>query len=124
MKLDKLNLDGKKSSIEVLDKIFSAKINHKLVSSVLYKTNANYKGRHAKTKQQNEVSGPTSKIYAQKGTGNARHASKKAPIFVGGGIAHGPKGQLANCPLGPCAIPPPTNIGAFLLACLALPVPF
>ena len=66
MKIDKLNLDGKKSSIEVLDKIFSAKINHKLVSSVLYKTNANYKGRHAKTKQQNEVTGPTSKIYAQR----------------------------------------------------------
>ena len=95
MKIDKLNLDGKKSSIEVLDKIFSAKINNKLVSSVLYKTNANYKGRHAKTKQQNEVAGPTSKIYAQKGTGNARHASRKAPIFVGGGIAHGPKGQSA-----------------------------
>ena len=95
MKLDKLNIDGKKESIEVLDKVFSAKINKKLVNNVLYKTNANYKGRHAKTKQQNEVSGPTSKIYAQKGTGNARHASKKAPIFVGGGIAHGPKGQLA-----------------------------
>ena len=95
MKLDKLNLDGKKDSIEVLDKIFSAKINKRLVNSVLYKTNANYKGRHAKTKQQNEVSGPTSKIYAQKGTGGARHASKKAPIFVGGGIAHGPKGELA-----------------------------
>ena len=95
MKIEKLNLDGKKDSIEVLDKIFSAKINPKLISSVLYKTNANYKGRHAKTKQQNEVSGPTSKIYAQKGTGNARHASKKAPIFVGGGVAHGPKGQLA-----------------------------
>ena len=69
MKIEKLNLDGKKSSIEVHDKIFSAKINNKLVNSVLYKTNANYKGRHAKTKQQNEVSGPTSKIYAQKGTG-------------------------------------------------------
>ena len=95
MKIEKLNLDGKKDSIEVLDKIFSAKINSKLINSVLYKTNANYKGRHAKTKQQNEVSGPTSKIYAQKGTGNARHASKKAPIFVGGGVAHGPKGQLA-----------------------------
>jgi len=95
MKIDKLNIDGDKNSIEVLDKIFAAKINKKLVSSVLYKTNANYKGRHAKTKQQNEVSGPTSKIYAQKGTGNARHASKKAPIFVGGGVAHGPKGQLA-----------------------------
>ena len=95
MKISKLNLDGKKDSIEVLDKIFSAKINKKLVSNVLYKTNANYKGRHAKTKQQNEVSGPTSKIYAQKGTGNARHASRKAPIFIGGGIAHGPKGELA-----------------------------
>ncbi len=95
MKIDKLNLDGKKSSIEVLDNIFSAKINKRLVNSVLYKANANYKGRHAKTKQQNEVSGPTSKIYAQKGTGGARHASRKAPIFVGGGIAHGPKGELA-----------------------------
>ena len=95
MKLDKISIDGKKDSIEVLDNIFSAKINHKLVSAVLYKTNANYKGRHAKTKQQNEVKGPTSKIYAQKGTGGARHASRKAPIFVGGGIAHGPKGQLS-----------------------------
>jgi large subunit ribosomal protein L4 len=94
MKLEKLSIDGKKDSIEVLDKIFSAKVNSKLVSSVLYKTNANYKGRHAKTKQQNEVRGPTSKIYAQKGTGGARHASRKAPIFVGGGIAHGPKGEL------------------------------
>ena len=95
MKIEKLNLNGKKGSIEVLDKIFSVKINKKLINNVLYKTNANYKGRHAKTKQQNEVSGPTSKIYAQKGTGNARHASRKAPIFVGGGIAHGPKGQLS-----------------------------
>ena len=95
MKINKLNLDGKKDPIEVLDKIFSAKINKKLVDNVLYKTNANYKGRHAKTKQQNEVAGSTSKIYAQKGTGGARHASRKAPIFVGGGVAHGPKGELA-----------------------------
>ena len=95
MKIEKIDINGKKVSIEVLDKIFSAKVNHKLVNNVLYKTNANYKKRHAKTKQQNEVSGPTSKIYAQKGTGNARHASKKAPIFVGGGVAHGPKGELA-----------------------------
>ena len=95
MKIDKLNLDGKKDSIEVLDKIFSAKINKRLVDNVLFKTNANYKGRHAKTKQQNEITGSTSKIYAQKGTGGARHASRKAPIFVGGGVAHGPKGELA-----------------------------
>ena len=94
MKIEKLNIDGKKDTIEISDKIIGAKINNKLISSVLYKTNANYKGRKAKTKQKNEIVGSTSKIYAQKGTGNARHASKKAPIFVGGGIAHGPKGEL------------------------------
>ena len=93
MKIDKLSLDGKKDSIEVLDKIFSGKIYKQLVNNVLYKTNANYKGRRAKTKQKNEIIGSTSKIYAQKGTGGARHASRKAPIFVGGGVAHGPKGQ-------------------------------
>ncbi len=94
MKITKLNVDGKKDSIDISDKIVAAKINNKLISSVLYKTNANYKGRKAKTKQKNEIRGSTAKIYAQKGTGNARHASKKAPIFVGGGVAHGPKGEL------------------------------
>ena len=93
MKIDKISLDGKKDLIEISEKIIGAKINEKLVSNVLYKTNANYKGRKAKTKQKNEITGSTSKIYAQKGTGNARHASKKAPIFVGGGVAHGPKGE-------------------------------
>ncbi len=93
MKIDKLSRDGKKQSIEVLDKIFSAKINNQLVSGVIYKLNANFKGRKAKTKQRNEITGSTSKIYSQKGTGNARHSSKKAPLFVGGGIAHGPKGE-------------------------------
>ena len=92
MKLNKINIKGEKSSIEILDKIFSKKINKQLISNVLYKVNANYKGRKAKTKQKNEIIGSTSKIYAQKGTGNARHASRKAPIFVGGGVAHGPKG--------------------------------
>ena len=95
MKINKINFEGKKDPIEVSDKIIGAKINNKLVSNVLYKTNANYKGRKAKTKQKNEITGSTSKIYAQKGTGNARHASKKAPIFVGGGVAHGPKGELS-----------------------------
>ena len=93
MKIDKINIDGNKNPIEISDKIVASKINEKIISSVLYKTNANYKGRKAKTKQKNEIIGSTSKIYAQKGTGNARHASKKAPIFVGGGVAHGPKGE-------------------------------
>ena len=93
MKIDKISLDGKKTLIEVKDKILSSKINERLISKVIFKTNANYKGRKAKTKQKNEIIGSTSKIYAQKGTGNARHASRKAPIFVGGGVAHGPKGE-------------------------------
>ena len=93
MKFEKIDLTGKKNSIEVMDKIFAANINKQLVANVLYKTNANYKGRKAKTKQRNEIIGSTAKIWAQKGTGNARHSSRKAPIFVGGGVAHGPKGQ-------------------------------
>tara|TARA_Y100001970_G_scaffold89978_1_gene113406 strand:- start:5080 stop:5703 length:624 start_codon:yes stop_codon:yes gene_type:complete len=95
MKLEKINLEGKKESIEVLDQIFKSKINRQLVSNVIYKTISNYKGRKAKTKQKNEIRGSTAKIYAQKGTGNARHASRKAPLFVGGGVAHGPKGELS-----------------------------
>tara|TARA_B100000963_G_scaffold354501_1_gene371131 strand:+ start:929 stop:1552 length:624 start_codon:yes stop_codon:yes gene_type:complete len=95
MKIEKFSLDGKKNSIEVNDSIIAAKVNKRLVSSLLYKINANYKGRKAKTKQKNEIIGSTSKIYAQKGTGNARHASRKAPIFVGGGVAHGPKGEAS-----------------------------
>ena len=93
MIIDKLDLNGKKTPIEVHDKIFSGKINSKLVDIVLYKTNSNYKGRKAKTKQRNEITGSTSKIYAQKGTGGARHSSRKAPIFIGGGKAHGPMGE-------------------------------
>ena len=93
MKFVKLNIEGEESSIDISDKLFSEKINLKNISGVIYKINANYKGRKAKTKQKNEITGSTSKIYAQKGTGNARHASRKAPIFVGGGVAHGPKGE-------------------------------
>ena len=93
MKINTIDINGQKNSIDILDKLIDGKVNKKLVDIVLYKTNANYKGRKAKTKQKNEIIGSTSKIYAQKGTGNARHASRKAPIFVGGGVAHGPKGE-------------------------------
>ena len=93
MKIETQNLNGDKSSIDVNDGIFTTKLNKAVISNVLYKQVANIKGRRAKTKQKNEIIGSTSKIYAQKGTGNARHASRKAPIFVGGGVAHGPKGQ-------------------------------
>ncbi|RPG99337.1 MAG: 50S ribosomal protein L4 [Candidatus Pelagibacter sp. TMED118] len=93
MKIEKTDINGNKKSIDISDSVFKSKINKTLISNVIYKLNTNYKGRKAKTKQKNEIIGSTSKIYAQKGTGNARHASRKAPIFVGGGVAHGPKGE-------------------------------
>ena len=93
MKIDKLSIDGKKQSIEVLDKIFSAKVNNQLVSGVIYKLNANFKARKAKTKQRNEITGSTSKIYSQKGTGNARQGSNKPPNFRGGAVSMGPQNR-------------------------------
>ena len=95
MKLEVINIEGKKvDSVEVSDKIFSAAVNKKLVKSVVDWQLNRSKPRVAKTKQRNEIKGSTAKIYAQKGTGGARHSSRKAPIFVGGGVAHGPKGAV------------------------------
>ena len=95
MKVPLLNIDGSKnSSVEISDKLIKLKINHKLIKSVIDWQLNHLKSRTAKTKQRNEIRGSTKKIIAQKGSGGARHASKKAPIFVGGGIAHGPKGNV------------------------------
>tara|TARA_X000000368_G_scaffold345941_1_gene285179 strand:- start:253 stop:888 length:636 start_codon:yes stop_codon:yes gene_type:complete len=95
MKLPLLNIDGTKAtSIEISDKIFKLKVNHKLIKFVIDWQLNHAKPRTAKTKQRNEIKGSTVKIVAQKGSGGARHASRKAPLFVGGGVAHGPKGAV------------------------------
>ena len=95
MKINLLNLEGGKSeTIDVSDKIMNLKFNHKLIKYVIDWQLNHQKPRTAKTKQRNDIRGSTKKIYAQKGTGQARHASKKAPLFVGGGQAHGPKGAV------------------------------
>ena len=95
MKLPLLNIDGtKSSSIEISDKLVNLKVNHKLIKFVIDWQLNHSKERTAKTKQRNQIRGSTKKIIAQKGSGGARHASKKAPIFVGGGVAHGPKGKV------------------------------
>ena len=95
MKLPLLSLDGSKNdSIEVSDKVVKLKVNHKLIKYVIDWQLNHSKPRVAKTKQRNQIKGSTKKIVAQKGSGGARHASKKAPIFVGGGVAHGPKGAV------------------------------
>ncbi len=95
MKFTPLNIDGSKSdSIEISDKLVKLKINYKLIKFVIDWQLNHAKPRVAKTKQRNQIKGSTKKIVAQKGSGGARHASKKAPLFVGGGIAHGPKGKV------------------------------
>jgi large subunit ribosomal protein L4 len=95
MKLEVINISGKKvSDIEISDEIFSLKPNLKMIQSLIYWQLNHFKPRTARTKQRGEIRGSTSKIYAQKGTGGARHSSRKAPIFVGGGVAHGPKGNV------------------------------
>ena len=94
MNLKVLNIDGNKSKdINVSDKLTGLKVNNRLLKYVIDWQLNHSKKRVAKTKQRNEVVGSTKKIYAQKGTGGARHASRKAPLFVGGGVAHGPKGD-------------------------------
>ena len=93
MKIKLLNIESSKlETTEISDKIFKLKINHKLVKSVIDWQLNHAKPRLAKTKQKIEIKGSTKKIVPQKGSGGARHASRKAPIFVGGGVAHGPKG--------------------------------
>ena len=95
MKLEVINIDGKKTNnVELSEKIFSAQLNKSVITSIVYWQINHLKARTAKTKQRNEVKGSTAKIYAQKGTGGARHSSRKAPLFVGGGVAHGPKGNV------------------------------
>jgi len=95
MKIKVLNMEGKSTkNLDLSDKIFSLKVNEALVQTVINYQIQRLKPRTAKTKQRNQIIGSTAKIYAQKGTGGARHSSRKAPIFVGGGVAHGPKGAV------------------------------
>jgi len=95
MKLKVINIEGEKvNDIEISDKIFSLNPNKNTIQLLVDWQLNHFKYKTAKTKQRNEVKGSTAKIYAQKGTGGARHSSRKAPIFVGGGVAHGPKGAV------------------------------
>tara|TARA_B100000959_G_C14955139_1_gene613374 strand:- start:1449 stop:2087 length:639 start_codon:yes stop_codon:yes gene_type:complete len=95
MSIKVLTIDGasKSQSLKLPESLIGLKVNNRLLKYVVDWQLNRSKKRIAKTKQRNEVIGSTRKIYAQKGTGGARHSSRKAPIFVGGGIAHGPKGD-------------------------------
>ncbi|MAV56664.1 MAG: 50S ribosomal protein L4 [Candidatus Pelagibacter sp.] len=94
MSIKILNIEtGKSENLKLSDSLIGLKVNNKLLKYVIDWQLNRSKKRVAKTKQRNEIVGSTRKIYAQKGTGGARHSSRKAPIFVGGGVAHGPKGD-------------------------------
>ena len=81
-----------KATIELNPDIFSLRLDEKTLSQVIrvYESNSHQKTK--KTKTRSEVDGSTRKIYKQKGTGGARHGSRKANLFVGGGVSHGPTG--------------------------------
>jgi large subunit ribosomal protein L4 len=79
------------SSVNLPATIFEAKINRDLMHQALVRQMANARQGTHKAKGRSEVNRTTAKIYRQKGTGRARHGSRRAPIFVGGGVAHGPQ---------------------------------
>lgn len=92
MKVPVYNMSGQEvDHIELPASVFEAKINRGLMHQALVRQLANARLGTHKAKGRSEVNRTTAKIYRQKGTGNARHGSKRAPIFVGGGVAHGPQ---------------------------------
>lgn len=94
------SLLGKEAGTMELPKaIFEGEINKALIAQAIRVYTNNEKGHFSNTKTRGEVTGSTRKIYKQKGTGRARHGSIMAPIFVGGGIALGPKSRITNMEL-------------------------
>lgn len=92
MKVPVYNMAGQEvSTYELPAGIFEAKINRDLMHQALVRQLANRRLGTHKAKTRSEVNRTTAKVYRQKGTGRARHGSRKAPIFVGGGKAHGPR---------------------------------
>lgn len=88
------SLAGKEAgSLDLPKSIFGVEVNKALLAQALRVYLNNQKGHFSNTKTRGEVEGSTRKIYKQKGTGRARHGGIRAPIFVGGGIALGPKSR-------------------------------
>lgn len=92
MEVPVMNMAGEQvDQVELSPIIFEAKINRGLMHQALVRQLANARQGTHKAKTRGEVNRTTAKWYRQKGTGRARHGSRRAPIFVGGGVAHGPK---------------------------------
>ena len=92
MKIELKNISGKAvGSIDLDDSVFGAEVHEHLLWEAVKWQLAKRRAGTASTKRFGEVRGSTKKIYKQKGTGQARHGAKKAPVFVGGGSVFGPK---------------------------------
>jgi len=88
----KYAIDGSESgTVEISKELSSYKPNQTLLAQYIRVYLANQREGNASSKTRAEVSGTTKKVYKQKGTGGARHGSKKAPIYKGGGVVGGPK---------------------------------
>jgi len=94
--LDGKNVTGAKGELELKDEIFGldprADILHRVVTWQLEKRRPTARA----ARERSDVNRTGAKWYKQKGTGNARHGDKRAPIFIGGGKAHGPRKRDFN----------------------------
>ncbi len=94
MTIDIYNIEGKVTgNIELPEALFNVDVNPDLIALAVRVAEANQRQGTSKVKTRGELDRTTHKVWKQKGTGRARHGSKSAPIFVGGGIAHGPSGD-------------------------------
>ena len=94
MKIDLYNQKAEKAGIiEAPDNVFGREPNPALVWQVAESERANLRQSSAHTKDRSEVRGGGKKPWRQKGTGRARHGSTRSPIWVGGGVAHGPRNE-------------------------------
>ncbi|MDX1616998.1 MAG: 50S ribosomal protein L4 [Candidatus Promineifilaceae bacterium] len=92
MKVAVLDMAGAEvGTVELPPSIFEARVNRDLMHQALVRQLANARRGTHKAQSRSEVNRTGGKWYRQKGTGRARHGSKRAPIFVGGGVAHGPR---------------------------------
>lgn len=94
MKVEIVNLKNEKAgTLELPERIFGVKWNPDLVHQAVVAQQANAREPWAHVKTRGEVRGGGKKPWKQKGTGRARHGSTRSPIWIGGGVTHGPRNE-------------------------------